>query len=323
MTPETDHDRAHLVDQAPAAGHPPEPAGAPAGCATPARRATLRPMAAGSTSLPDALIPQPGPRCTVCSHPAREAIDAAIVAGNTGCTELARKFALSHDAIQRHRDNHVPARLLRNATALQAKADAKFVELTIAQSAWRLQRLQKRAEQLEAIRQARGAAASSQGIPGAETGLLLTRRRSVRTGKDTYEVDTLTELDTALLAEERAIDRAAAIETGEYLAQMGRGAFGQGAGGSGPLVVVLSSGLQPLPADGAAPGDARHRIADPRRLRTATAAEVEGAGAIPLGLVDLVQETPDWVGPEVTREEGLSGVDGDASSSGPDSGLET
>lgn len=274
-------------------------------------------------TLPASLARQPGPVCTVCSHPAREAIDARLSTPGCVLSHLAVEFGLVDSSVQRHRDNHLPARLLRNATALQAKADAKFVELTIAQSAWRLQRLQKRAEQLEAIRQARGAAASSQGIPGAETGLLLTRRRSVRTGKDTYEVDTLTELDTALLAEERAIDRAAAIETGEFLAQMGRGAFGQGAGGSGPLVVVLSSGLQPLPADGAAPGDARHRIADPRRLRTATAAEVEGAGAIPLGLVDLVQESPDWVGPEDTREEGLSGVDGDASSSGPDSGLET
>jgi hypothetical protein len=192
---------------------------------------------------------------------------------------------------------------------LQAKADLKFAALAIAQSEKRLIRLQARADALEVIRAERAAAAEP-GIPGDRTGLILKRRRSYKVAKDEYREVTDCELDTALLLEERAIDLAAARETGEWLAQTGRGAFGAGAGGAGPLVVVLSSGLQPIPGD--APGAARHRITDPRRIARASAAEVEGhvAAGIPLDLIDIESPGP-ALAVEDTREQALPGIDGE------------
>jgi len=179
---------------------------------------------------------------------------------------------------------------------VSAAPDQGLAELLITASANRLRRIQARAIQLEEIRVARAAAADST-IPGDHTGLLVKRHRSIRTASKEWREVVDVELDTGLLAEERALEEAAAKETGEWLAQHGRGAFGaDGSGGRGPLVVVLSSGLQPLP--GPAPGAARHRISDPRRLRPATAAEAEAASQVPLSLLDV----------EVTQEGTLSGV---------------
>jgi hypothetical protein len=46
-------------------------------------------------------------RCTVCNHPRRPEIDAALAAGAPS-TRLAALFNLSHDALQRHRASHLP-----------------------------------------------------------------------------------------------------------------------------------------------------------------------------------------------------------------------
>lgn len=50
--------------------------------------------------------------CTVCSHPEREAVDEALVAGeSTG--KLAGRYRTIHErALRRHRDNHLPAKLV-------------------------------------------------------------------------------------------------------------------------------------------------------------------------------------------------------------------
>ena len=50
--------------------------------------------------------------CTICSHAEREAIDEALVAGeSTG--KLAGRYRTIHErAIRRHRDNHLPAKLV-------------------------------------------------------------------------------------------------------------------------------------------------------------------------------------------------------------------
>jgi hypothetical protein len=45
--------------------------------------------------------------CTVCRHPDRNDIDAALRAG-TPYRDIARRFQLSKDAISRHRGNHLP-----------------------------------------------------------------------------------------------------------------------------------------------------------------------------------------------------------------------
>lgn len=153
---------------------------------------------------------------------------------------------------------------------------------------------------LEQIRAARAAAADP-AVPGDSTGLLIKRKRSIKTSKDEYEVLTEAEIDTALLAEERALERAAAIETGEYLAQMGRGQFGAGTGAGGPLVMVISSGLQPIEEVG--PTSARHTIKDARRQKPITATVPE---SVPLAMVDIEQK-PEYVAD--TREQSLSGAE--------------
>jgi hypothetical protein len=245
----------------------------------------------------------------VCSHPARDRIDALLVAGDRSYPDLAREFAVSDDSIHRHGQTHLPARLLANREALQARADQRFVKLAVTQAENRLARIQRRTDQLEAVVQARAAMADP-GVAGDATGLIVKEMRSIRLAKDQWREVVDARLDTGLLQEERALERAAAVETGEFLAQMGRGAFGAGgASGTGPLVVVLSSGLQPIPASGAGPGVARHRINDARRRVSATAAQVEGhvAAGIPLEFID-VEMPPGPPALEDTLQRTLSGV---------------
>lgn len=59
----------------------------------------------------------PVPRvCTACHHLEREAIDAALVA-DAGIRTTADRFGLSHQALLRHRDAHLPETLLRSHEA--------------------------------------------------------------------------------------------------------------------------------------------------------------------------------------------------------------
>lgn len=260
---------------------------------------------ASATSGPGSGLPPrpPGPRCASCFHQDRERLDAALVSGDRTYASLAEEFGIPASSIHRHANEHLPVRLLRAGAPAAALADEGLVALAITASASRLRRIQARSIQLEEIRVARAAAADP-AVPGAHTGLLVTKVRSIRTGPASWERLVEAELDTGLLAEERALEAAAALETGEWLAQHGRGTFGSdGSGGRGPLVVVLASGLQPLP--GPEPGVARHRIQDPKRLRSATAAEAEAAAAaLPLHLMDL--EVP--AAAPVTSEEAFSGA---------------
>jgi hypothetical protein len=255
----------------------------------------------------ESLTPGPtretGRRCTVCYHPRREEIDAALVAGDDSFATLADRFALTTTSIQRHNQAHVPARLLRVQDELVREADRQFAHLTIAQSATRLAHLQECLDGLLTIK-ARRAAKATANAPGSETGLLLVRKRNLRAKDGTYRTVTESEVDVALIGEVRALHRAAAIETGEYLAQTGKGSFGAGTGVNGPLVVVLATGLQPLPGD--APQTARHRITDPRRRVTPSVAQSETPG-VPLSMVDI----EDGIEDEDTRQGALSGTSRD------------
>ncbi len=59
--------------------------------------------------------------CTICSHPQRDAIDQALVTGET-LRNLALRFAISAAALHRHRHEHMPVVLAR---AQQARAEAQ------------------------------------------------------------------------------------------------------------------------------------------------------------------------------------------------------
>ncbi len=50
-------------------------------------------------------------KCTVCTHPDREAIDAALVEGGA-FPALVAKYRVSKDSLSRHKTNHLPAKLV-------------------------------------------------------------------------------------------------------------------------------------------------------------------------------------------------------------------
>jgi len=63
-------------------------------------------------------------RCTVCDHPEVEEINRALVSGESDRKIAARYGSLSRPAIQRHGDNHLPAKLvLAEKAAEVAEAD--------------------------------------------------------------------------------------------------------------------------------------------------------------------------------------------------------
>jgi hypothetical protein len=65
----------------------------------------------------------PVPRtCTICEHPERESIDRALV-GETSNLSVSSLFAVSEQALRRHKANHLPAKLVM-ATAAQEVAQA-------------------------------------------------------------------------------------------------------------------------------------------------------------------------------------------------------
>ncbi len=62
--------------------------------------------------------------CTVCTHPDRAEIDEALVAGESSYALAARYSSLSRAAIQRHGENHLPAKLVMAQAAEEvAQAD--------------------------------------------------------------------------------------------------------------------------------------------------------------------------------------------------------
>ncbi len=51
--------------------------------------------------------------CTVCSHPEREAIDRAVVAGESSFRNIAERFSVSVAALHRHKDSHISEALAK------------------------------------------------------------------------------------------------------------------------------------------------------------------------------------------------------------------
>jgi transposase-like protein len=69
-------------------------------------------------------------RCTVCDHPERPTVDALLLEGGESNRAIARRFGLSKDAVARHREDHLPERLLRAADAGEvASADGLLSQL--------------------------------------------------------------------------------------------------------------------------------------------------------------------------------------------------
>ncbi len=62
--------------------------------------------------------------CTICEHPEREAIDEALVAGESSAKIAGRYRTIDERAIRRHKANHLPAKLVMAQAAEEvAQAD--------------------------------------------------------------------------------------------------------------------------------------------------------------------------------------------------------
>lgn len=73
-------------------------------------------------------------RCSVCDHADRAAIDAALV-GASSLREIAGRFHLSTSALDRHRNDHIPASLSKAKAAEQvADADDLLTQLGLLRS---------------------------------------------------------------------------------------------------------------------------------------------------------------------------------------------
>ena len=104
----------------------------------------------------------PVPRsCTICTHASLEAIDGALVRGEPN-RAIARQYNLGHDAVRRHKDSHLPAKLVMASAAGEvADADALLSQIRTFQD--RTVTILDKAEEagelrtaLSAIREARG-----------------------------------------------------------------------------------------------------------------------------------------------------------------------
>jgi len=64
--------------------------------------------------------------CTICQHPDRKAIDRAVLAGEPNRRIASRFDALTEAAIRRHRADHLPTRMVKNA---EAREQAESLDL--------------------------------------------------------------------------------------------------------------------------------------------------------------------------------------------------
>jgi hypothetical protein len=86
-----------------------------------------------------------GRACTVCRHKDRQAIDQAIVRGQS-LSGIARDFAASEDALARHAESHLPQSLVK-AEAAREVASAGTLQAEMTALAADANRIRERAEQ--------------------------------------------------------------------------------------------------------------------------------------------------------------------------------
>jgi len=85
-------------------------------------------------------------RCTVCAHEARAAIDAALVSGATPYDLHSTYIDLSREALQRHKADHLPEKLLK-AKEAEEIADADNLTAELKRVIADVHRLRARAEE--------------------------------------------------------------------------------------------------------------------------------------------------------------------------------
>ena len=66
------------------------------------------------------------PLCTVCTHPRRSEIDAALMLHRVGYRVVVRRYGLVLRSVKRHADNHLAA-LIQQSKELRMKLRGCFV----------------------------------------------------------------------------------------------------------------------------------------------------------------------------------------------------
>jgi hypothetical protein len=68
-----------------------------------------------------------GRSCSICSHPQRQAIDRELAAGGV-LSKISTKFHVIHESLRRHRDSHLPARVIQAQEAEDVKQALDVVQ---------------------------------------------------------------------------------------------------------------------------------------------------------------------------------------------------
>ncbi len=99
--------------------------------------------------------------CTVCTHPHREQIDRALLSGEAN-TSLSSVFAVSEQALRRHKSSHLPAKLVMAQAAEEvAQADTLLEQVRDLQR--RALEILDKAEEAGELRTALGAIREARG----------------------------------------------------------------------------------------------------------------------------------------------------------------
>jgi hypothetical protein len=78
----------------------------------------------GPPPPPPAKLRPAGRRCTICCHPKRTAIDAALIARDMTLRDLASAFEVGTKSLERHRMNHLPTDAMAAGAAAAVAGDA-------------------------------------------------------------------------------------------------------------------------------------------------------------------------------------------------------
>lgn len=123
--------------------------------------------------------------CTICEHPERDEIDAAVTRGESSY-EIAARFGVGASAVQRHARRHLSAALAAMRTAEQAERRASLLD--------RVEGLIDRAETLYSAATEDGKSSQALAVLKELRGLL------ELLGKATGELDTRPQVTVNLLA---------------------------------------------------------------------------------------------------------------------------
>jgi hypothetical protein len=99
----------------------------------------------------------------VCRHPEHQSIDAALVAARDPFRTLGAQFGLSPGALRRHKNNHLPAALVRVQTRIDLAGARSLLDYVRALQA-RSAALLEKAESMGDLRLALGALRELRGI---------------------------------------------------------------------------------------------------------------------------------------------------------------